>query len=209
MIPSDHEEIASVRPRGTSVAHHLVVRGLAAVCVLSMGCIVTEEIDFPDEPDCPPSIVSPAGVDHPIGEIIVLTLGDEVTNDAGVGAPELEFEVLVRDCNVDQALTYNVWLDFLRAGGSIRGDPVLSNETLAATGSATREPLIFQVSQTRLALEPTMDFECHELELFVSSEFTVEGFGREPRTPGDIDTAAWWIAVRRNPGVDVPVTACQ
>jgi len=168
MIPNDPEEIRRARPRGTWVAHQLAVRGLAAVCVLSMACIPTEEIDFPEEPACPPSIVAPPGA-PPIGIVTLDRL--TATGDGGTGGMAT-FEVDIRDCNVDQALEFEAWLDFSDFGGVITLRPLHGNEgprPIERSGSSVRE-LVFPVDPAVFDADPDNP-ECHTVELFVSSNF--------------------------------------
>lgn len=189
MIPNDPEDMPPKTPRGTWVAHQMVVRGLAAVCVLSMGCIVTEEIDFPDEPDCPPSIVAPPGT-PPIGIVSVDRLVS--TEDGGAGGMAT-FEVDIRDCNVEQDLQYEMWLDYRVFGGVISGTPLheTSEETgprtLKPSGSASRE-LLFPVDPSVFDTEAAA--ECHKVELFVSGDFQTI---RVPEQAGDLDIATWYV----------------
>lgn len=189
MISKDHEHIQLATPRGTWVAHPMVVRGLAALCVLSMGCIVTEEIDFPVEPDCPPSIVSRPGA-APIGLVSVDRL--VASSDGGVGGMAT-FEVDVRDCNVEEELQYEVWLDYRVFGGVITGTPlhITSDEegprTLRPSGSSVRE-LLFPVDPTIFDTRPGA--ECHKVELFVTGGFQTI---RVPRKAGDLDVATWYV----------------
>ncbi len=159
------------------------VRAIGAACLLLMGCLVTDEIEIPEEPFCPPSIVSPPAADNPLDEIVRVNLG---AGEVDAGTPEETFEVTVRDCNHGETLTAHVFLD-ARPDFGVPG--LVDIEPIEPTGGLERT-YEFRIGHNQfVALGGAT---CHKVELLVSGEFS--GL-REPERPGDIATAVWWASV--------------
>lgn len=178
---------------GTWVAHRWRVRGLAAMCVVLMGCLVTDDIDFPEEPDCPPSVHVPSTAEHQLGAVVPVELDGTGGGDAGVGGAPT-FEVQVRDCNVSEELEWVVRLN----GVGIDGSRLLP--TPAA--SMVRD---FQLTVPRQEIQRLPSQGCYRLELRFSGDFNGVG---EPEEPDDIGTAVWWL--ERPAGVgEQPVAASE
>src|SRR5688500_7479152 len=98
-----NQSVMTVRRHGTCVA---ILRGMRAVAclagfaVMTMGCLVTEKTDFAEEPNLPPSIISPPGARNPPIRIATFVVGSATPGvDAGVGANELLYEASIRDPN--------------------------------------------------------------------------------------------------------------
>ena len=197
--PRDPAKMIDSSHRGMRVALAPLVRGLSAtLCVLSMGCLITDDIEFPEEPVCPPAITSPVNAENPLNEIARADPPGAVMGDGGVGVREEEFTVDVWDCNVDQDLD---WLMIVNSNpdvpGRLFGDLYLTG-TLEEQGTATRA-LTVTLSDAELTMLPQ---QCHKVELFVSAEF--QPFTTQPRRTGDVATATWWLIVDNDPadGVD-------
>jgi len=154
-----------------------------------MGCLVTERVDFPEEPFCPPSVTTRPGADFPVDSIIIFDLDDTPTvePDAGTGgSQELVFEVLVRDCNVNQPLRAQLAVDLRPEFGGV----LLSHLDLSVerTGSDSR-PFDDALSRDELL---RLDPGCHRVDMFVSEQFGPIG---EPVRSGDLGTAVWWLGI--------------
>lgn len=155
-----------------------------ASCVMAAstaGCIATSPVDFPQDENFPPSVVSQPGAQYPLREIGQLNLDDPVE------VPELPLQVIVRDPNVDQTLEYLLFLD----AETVNDSPIQEGVVNPFQGQVER-PRTFTVPYEVL----TPAGECHKIELVVSGAFANSAV--EPRRPaqeGDIDDRTWWIEV--------------
>lgn len=197
--PRDPAKMIDPSHRGMRVAPAHLVRGLSAtLCVLSMGCLITDDIEFPEEPFCPPAITSPVNADNPLNEIARVTLGEAAGEDAGTGMRQETFTVVVWDCNVDQELNYVALVDSLPELGRPLG-VAQADGTLSAEARTTQRELSFSFTQTQLSA--TIGEDCHKIELFVSERFVNTN---EPARPGDLATATWWMIVDDPATMEVP-----
>lgn len=153
----------------------------ASAAITATGCIATSPIDFPEDENFPPSVISQATAAYPLREIGQLNLDDPVDE------PEVPLEVIVRDPNVDQTLEYRVFLDSTNPPAS--AELPIDQGTLPPTGDVER-PRTFTVSHDLLA--PGV---CHKIEIVVVGSFFGFVEPRRPAQPGDVDNATWWIEV--------------
>lgn len=201
--PRDPAKMIDTSPRGMRVAPAHLVRGLSAtLCVLSMGCLITDDIDFPEEPFCPPAITSQVNADNPLNEIARAAPPGATTTDGGLGVREEVFEVDVWDCNVDQDLEYLVIVNSNPdVPGRLFGDLQITG-AIESQGTALRS-LTFKLSDAELTM---FEEGCQKVELFISEEF--ESFSVRPRRTGDLATATWWLIVDDDPA-DSMEFACR
>jgi hypothetical protein len=167
---------------------------VACAAITASGCIATSPIDFPEDENFPPSVVSEATAEYPLREIGQLNLDDPVDE------PEVPLEVIVRDPNIDQTLEYRIFLDSTNPPAS--AEVPIDQGTLPPTGDVER-PRTFTVSYDQLP--PGV---CHKIELVVVGSFAGFVEPRRPTQPGDVDNVTWWIEVV---SADFPVIedACQ
>ena len=170
---------------GIAVALGSTVRRLIPLVLSAtlLPACITESIRIEAPANSPPSIESANPADNPLNEIIRL---EPVVPDGGVEGqliPPL-LQVVVRDADVDQDLSYLVFIDDRATGPDDFGD-------VLTTGEPTRRLDIV------LPLANLMARGCHRVELFVSSQFGCFPMctGR-PDEPGDVGTAVWWVTTR-------------
>jgi hypothetical protein len=138
-----------------------------------------------------PSIVSPPNPDYPLNRI------GRVNLDEPVETPEVPFEVIIRDPNVEQPLEYRTFLDSVPPSEFPIDEGVIN-----PTGMVAR-PTVFVLPYD--VLSPGV---CHRFELVVVGEFASVVEPRRPVQEGDFDQVTWWIEVTNldYPNVTVP---CQ
>jgi hypothetical protein len=143
------------------------------------GCLITDDLDIPEETNFPPSIVSDRAADPalPIEEIVVLRL-DEVES--------LTFPVIVRDPNIEEPLEWLVLLNFVDGASP----QLLDGGNIAPSGSIERQ---FDFTLDGADLSRLTPGECHKIELRVSRAFQGGFDFYLPEEPGDLDVAVWWI----------------
>jgi len=157
--------------------------------------LVTERKEFPQAPNCPPSIetatLEPEPT-FPLRSVIKLDLSEEPSDDAGPVDPTLTFSFQVRDCNEDETLQAKVF-STLR-GGSL---------TEFIIEPQNRNPAEFTLNRSDFAGAVGT---CQNIELLISERFRF-GTDREPEVPGDLGTATWWVAVydTENPSVEMVI----
>jgi len=160
---------------GMSLAFSL---SLVALCA---SCIAGRPIEFSDDENYPPSIISQVDAEYPSREIGQLDL------DAPVESPEVPLEVIVRDPNIDQTLQYRIFLD---AGNPPSNTDIFIEQDFIEPSGEVERPDVFFIPYDLLTAGV-----CHKIEVTVTSEFA--GF-IEPRRPvieGDFDNRTWWIEV--------------
>lgn len=172
------------------------MRGLAATSCLLMGCLITDDIEFPEEPVCPPAISTPVGASNPLNEIATVSLGSTSGEDAGTGTREETFDVTIWDCNVNQLLKALITVDAERDVPGLGLGTHFRNEDVPPRGTAERS-YSFTFTDDELNNPRVFGDGCHKIELFVSSEF--DGFSSRPETMGDIASATWWLIVDTAP----------
>ena len=84
---------------------HFASRTALVASALGAGCITTNPVEFQEEENFPPSIVSQPLAAFPLNEIGMIDL-DEPTE-----VEEMPLEVVIRDPNVSQTLQYRIFLD--------------------------------------------------------------------------------------------------
>jgi hypothetical protein len=160
-----------------------------------MGCLITDDIQFPDEPVCPPAISTPVTAPNPLNEIARWpNLAD---GDGGVGTPEETFAVEVWDCNVDQELTSIVVVNSQPdLPGALFGvlDPKVK---IIETTDTARRSLDFTLDQVELN---ELGEGCHKIELFVSNGFRIASL--QPIVMDDLASATWWLLIDPEGGTD-------
>ena len=154
---------------------------VAGVGLSAAGCIAANPIDFPQDENFPPSVVSQTAAEYPLREIGQLDL------DAPVEVRELPLEVIVGDPNVDQPREYRIFIDSPTPPGN---DPPVEQDLIAPTGDLER-PRTFTVPYDSL----TPAGVCHKIELLVSGAFASPVEPRRPVQEGDLDDRTWWIEV--------------
>jgi hypothetical protein len=145
------------------------------------GCIATSTIEFSEDENLPPSVVSQEDALYPLREIGQLDL------DVPVEAPELPLEVIVRDPNIDQTLVYRIFLDSTNPPSNTEFP--IDQDVIPPSGELER-PRTFTVSYDLLTAGV-----CHKIELTVTGGFAGFIEPRRPEQEGDIDNRTWWIEV--------------
>ena len=167
---------------------------LATFAALCVSCIAGRPIEFSEDENFPPSIVSAVDAEYPSREINQLDL------DAPVQSPELPLEVVVRDPNIDQTLSYRIFLD--SANPPSNTDIPIEQDEIEPSGEVERPDVFF------IPYDLLTPGVCHKIEVTVSGGF----FGFiEPRRPlieGDVDNRAWWVEVT-NAEFPVITQECQ
>lgn len=144
------------------------------------GCLVTDQISFPEEEQFPPTIVDVPGTEIPIGGIFWVDL-DKPQN-------EWELPVRIRDDNVDEELTARHRI--LKESELL---PAWTEDTIAPSGVPTREDYKVKVPFGELRRRA-----CHRVELVVSGSF-VKRSHPSPKlfdvteVEDDIARASWTI----------------
>lgn len=175
------EPMGTSRNLGTRLAPFWGMARLCAVLAMTttMGCLVTEEGDFPVEENLPPFITSQPGAEFPLDRVHVLAL------DGGGGmALNIPLDVIITDLNVDQTLQGLVLVDNLPP-------EILDPIAPAPDDSPERDVTVtFDTAQLQSS-------GCHRVELRVSSAFGF--FSIEPELEGDLGTAVWWFFSKDDP----------
>lgn len=174
-----------VRPLGMTFAKSLV----SPFLLLLSGCVVTEQIEFPPETNYPPALLS-----SPDQEVAGTALGQIIDVDLDDDETEIALGLVARDVNVDDELTWQLYVD--RVGDSLS---LVRTATLEPTSTFERS---FTVRFTESALGGP---GCHKLEVFISSDFIGE---REPREDGDIAQAVWWVRATNSTQLSVEMSTC-
>ncbi|MCA9583540.1 MAG: hypothetical protein KC416_17195, partial [Myxococcales bacterium] len=149
-----------------------------------MGCLVTEQIDFPVEENLPPKIIADPER-NPLQRILVFNLGDETTP----GDTELEIVVTIRDPNVEDELQ---WRAFMNLDDTLGVPQGWETGGRIQPSSVEDRPHSFQVPGSAFGIDPG----CRRIDLLVSKQFRSPEADILPVEPGDIDRATWWVNVR-------------
>jgi hypothetical protein len=187
----------------------MVVRCAAVVASGAfLPACLTQNVQYEVPRNYPPSIESPPAARHPLNSVIQLpTELGTTTDDGGTGtAMSIPLQVDVRDPNFDQRLRYRVFIDYnpaLPPAAAIEG---MIPPTLPSAEDRLSRRLEIDVPVTGQLAEP----RCHRVELFVVGP---DGFAdaprsREPRAPGDLATATWWVAREPDGGGEVDMRGC-
>jgi hypothetical protein len=155
---------------GSAFASIVVV----VACLKLGGCLILDRHEASEEPNYPPSIVSAANAEHPLGEIVRLESNSDVLEEV--------FEIVVRDANINQTLDYRVFLDRIP---TFPLNGLIEQSTIEPNGSLDR-PSQFTVGRDTLAAKP-----CTKVEFIVAGEF--ETTDNVPIVEGDIASAVWWV----------------
>lgn len=147
---------------------------LIVACLSLGGCLILDRHEASEEQNYPPSIVSAANAQHPLGEIVRLESDSEVLEEV--------FEIVVRDPNINQTLDYRVFLDRIP---TFPLNGLIEQSTIEPVGSVDR-PSQFTVGRDTLAAKP-----CTKVEFIVAGEF--ESTDNVPIVEGDIASAVWWV----------------
>ena len=152
-----------------------------AATISAGGCIATTPVEFSEDENFPPSVISQEDSEYPLREVGQLNLDDPVEN------PEVPLEVIVRDPNVDQTLEYRIFLDSDNPPGT--EFPVDDGEIPPEGGFVERfETYTIPYSSLTAGV-------CHKIELVVVGDFASFVEPRRPVEEGDADNATWWIEV--------------
>lgn len=159
------------------------VLSLAVPALMLSGCLVTDEIQFPQDVPYPPTIVGVPGAEFQIATIIWIDLKGHAQN-------EWKLPVRIRDDNVDQTLEarYRV----LQPG---EPSPRWARDEIAPSGSPVREDY-----EVKVRFGDLLPGECHRVELVVSGSFLrrtenkfFDVLNDEGEASGDIARASWTI----------------
>lgn len=160
-----------------------------------MGCLVTNVIELPEQPNYPPAIVA---ISPPLNRIIDINLADDPR------PTQLSLEVAVRDVNVRQDLEYLVFVNF-NSGVGGRANKSGTIEASSTADETNFERLKkFDIDVSDLGEPGT----CKKIEILVSGKFDGLEF-RRPEIPGDIDSAVWWVDVRDGNSSMTSLESCQ
>lgn len=151
---------------------------LGALCA---SCIAARPIEFSEDENFPPSIISAVDAQYPSREINQLDL------DAPVESQELPLEVVVRDPNIDQTLQYRIFLDSTNPPSNT--DIPIEQDEIDPSGEVER-PVAFFIPYDLL-----LPGVCHKLEVTVSGGFAGFVEPRRPLIEGDVDNRTWWVEV--------------
>lgn len=195
---------------GTGVAYG--PRVLISLATLALTGCLAQDLQYNAPANWPPAIETPdslgSGTSVRRLNQIVRIRADQLSGAGDAGpVTSLRFDVVVRDPDVAQQLSYKVYVDFQRTvnEGAVIAEflPPISR-TLSNRG---QRPLSFSVP-TSFLREPG----CHRVELLVSERFQSPSAplltGREPVEPGDLGHATWWVATQRSEGEAVDMTGC-
>ena len=200
--PMDSPVISNRNRLGTSLAGYLL-RGVAlaaALCSMT-SCLVTDPVDFPQEENFPPSIVSAARA-REMGVALDQIIRVVVPPDR---SGELVIPVEVRDPNVEQDLDY-IWLLDFRADLSVN---VLNDlEDDSTLFGIENGPEVRDLELNVPLRELGSTGSCHKIELLVSSQFSSVVNPREPEQPGDIAQAVWWVHLTDAENTEVDMGLC-
>jgi len=162
---------------------------MALLSLGSEGCLVTDKITFPTEPDIPPMIVDAPGTSTPIGSVLWV-------NKASTPA-EFRLPVQVRDENLTQPLEAH-WR-VLTAGNA---SPPFDTFPLSPQGQLLRD-LTVVVRNDSLHMG-----ECHRVELAVSGSFfpnrTAPAFFDAAPKDEDVAHASWTVWEGRGDALATP-----
>lgn len=181
---------------------------LVASGALLPACL-TQHVQYEPPRNYPPSIESAPAAIHPLNSVIQLPteLGSATDDGGTASAMSIPLTIDVRDPNLDQRLSYRVFVDYNPADPR---EPVLEVDIPPTQRTAddrlTRRVDITLPISGRLSLP-----ECHRVEVFVVG--LPEGFqnfpnGRLPRVDGDLATATWWVARQPDEGGPVDMRGC-
>jgi hypothetical protein len=159
-------------------------------------CIITQPVQFEAPVTFPPSIESSPTAMLPLDDIVRIRLDD------GMTLPD--FEVVVRDPDVDERLEYLVYVDYNPLLPRLADDTGIVPVVDRSAGlDRSRRALTFHLSEVASGLSaPT----CHRIELLVSSGF--QGQTRLPDREGDLGTAVWWVATQTDSLSRVEMVSC-
>jgi len=201
--PCDHNRLSRLRGTGLRVATGLSVVALwCAIPTLSSGCLVTQDIEFQEQEDTPPTFVFRPRSVPPIGETLTIDT-DELSNQ---NITNLTFTAQVRDDNLQQPLQTQIRLRTLESPSFIERAIIdRDGNEIPGTGAPVRD-FEFSLSTTELK-----DLHCHQLELAVSGKFLdLTGEDRVfafPARGGDVAIATWWLW-EISPGTPVNLATC-
>ena len=165
----------------------------AGLALSLMGCLVTENVSFPDETNVPPSVVSATSAVNPLDKIVRYDLDSTGPSDGGGGTQEARFEVQVRDPNLSQSLQAKVFVN----------DRSLLDREIPPMGTQLARPFEFTVPGS--SFSPAGN--CYRVELLVSGGFR---FGsRVPIDPVDIAQAVWWVRSIDSGHLTVDMALCN
>lgn len=179
---------------GTRIAPMRLTKAVLslALAACGMGCLVTEQVDFPKEVNTPPNILADETV--PAANRVIIADLDVFRDDAGVAGAPLAFQFAVRDENVEQSLEVRILIR-----GRLQGDKLG-----AIPGGQLERTYNFD-------LQPVIDFsnpgECYTVDVYVSGQFRSEG-GATPVIPGDVDSVTWWVSSVDSMHRPVDMTSC-
>tara|TARA_B100001750_G_scaffold27454_1_gene18112 strand:+ start:2191 stop:2733 length:543 start_codon:yes stop_codon:yes gene_type:complete len=169
---------------------------------LSTGCLVTDPIPEPEqEINYPPSVVADRSAPEGTASLESVSILDR--SDPEVGS--ITFHAIIRDPNVDQALRYQIWVDYAD------GMPPLPEDFGDIPPTSTRDferPFSFTIDALGSFDAPN----CHKVELRVSSAFrgdipTPDGI-RQPDEEGDLGVGVFFVDAQLDTGGGL-ATSCN
>jgi hypothetical protein len=179
------------------------LRAPLLLCSLA-GCLVTDQIQFPERIEYPPSIVSQdiaATLDPPtmLGEIVHVDLPD-------MSVGEIAFPVTVTELNTDQDLEWKLFVDCAGSGAS--AEPVVGGRLLKPQDPTVTSTSVLRSLDVRFPFTHLRDpGQCCKVSLLVTSPFDFLE-ERKPRLDGDLGAAFWWVAVIDSVTPTVEMTEC-
>ena len=162
------------------------------LALLSVPACVTQNIQFEPPLNYPPSIELSAD-DSPLIRLDLL----EGAGDAGTSADtDIVLDVMVRDPNVDDALSYRVFRNFNPL--TVGEVPMLIDaDEIPGDGESVERPLRVVLDRALIPNRP-----CNRIELFVTSGFQPPPALRDPAIPGDLAVRTWFVVTDGSVGIE-------
>lgn len=182
---------------GVRLALTLVI---LAMSVLYAGCLVTDEVQFPEEVPIPSVLIDAPSARIKIGDIARISRTASAPND-------LTLEVIVRDDNLDEVLFGRLRAVSKQSTRFLTGcDAETGEDTTVVPITGGKERMLsLPVARTDFA-----ESGCYRLELVVSGSFrnTCDEAAAAPAVftatspRGDYGLAKWWLLVSDAPPGD-------
>lgn len=180
----------------------LVRSAVAALSGTLLPACLTQNVQYENPRNYPPSIETPDTAQFPLNQIIQLPGDLEVEGDGGVTTlMSIPFVFDVRDPNLDQRLEFRVFVDYV-AGMTGQADAV----AIVPVSPTAADRLTRRVEYS-LPIGFVSSPGCHRVEVLVSGSFPAGG--RRPLDEGDLATATWWVASGADANDAVDMRGCR
>jgi len=181
--------------RGGTWIAQLPLRMLALTSSLALtGCLAFDEVELPEIPDYPPSVVDDMRTPYPSTGIVELDFSVDPAPDS------LQLMVILRDPNISQTLTYRVFVD-----GQPNEQGLVVSETVDPTLPVH---LMDREVTVEVPIARLRDTGCHRVELIVSGGFGTGVDLRAPALTNDFASLVWWVRSSDTVGSNIDLQAC-